>query len=122
VRDYGLLYEKVLRNEDINTKVDVYLGLPHGFWAMAPAGRIHESLERGQEEGLGLVIESIRAGVAYELSSQSSSINALLYLLLPSPIEHRSCLVGLLRREYLTLRVDPVKPLRPLLKIHEISE
>jgi hypothetical protein len=40
VRDYGLLYEKILRNEDINTKVDVYPGLPHGFWAMAPQAEL----------------------------------------------------------------------------------
>jgi hypothetical protein len=36
MRDYGPLYEKVLRNGDINTKVDVYPGLPHGILAMAP--------------------------------------------------------------------------------------
>jgi len=87
------------------------------FLGYGSTGRIHEGLEGGQEEGLELVIESIRADVAYELCSQNISINELLHLLLPSIIEHRPCLVSLLRRGYWTLRVDPIKPLCPLPKI-----
>jgi acetyl esterase/lipase len=37
LRDEALIYEKVLReDEGIKTKVDVYPGLPHGFWSMFP--------------------------------------------------------------------------------------
>lgn len=33
LRDEALVYEKVLREEfGVKTKVDVYPGLPHGFW------------------------------------------------------------------------------------------
>lgn len=43
MRDFGLLYEAVLRREGIKTKVDVYPGLPHGFW----------SVYAGEEKGEG---------------------------------------------------------------------
>ncbi|KAJ4148691.1 hypothetical protein NW765_017558 [Fusarium oxysporum] len=31
LRDDGLIYEKVLRENDVRTKVDIYAGVPHGF-------------------------------------------------------------------------------------------
>jgi len=35
LRDEALIYERVLREEEgIKTKVDVYPGLPHGFWSV----------------------------------------------------------------------------------------
>ncbi|KAF2105031.1 hypothetical protein NA57DRAFT_63239 [Rhizodiscina lignyota] len=37
LRDEGLLYERLLREEyGTKTKLDVYGGLPHGFWSFAP--------------------------------------------------------------------------------------
>jgi acetyl esterase/lipase len=37
LRDEALIYERILREEEgIKTKVDVYPGLPHGFWSMFP--------------------------------------------------------------------------------------
>jgi len=37
MRDDGLLYEKVLREEaGVKTKIEVYPGLPHAYWAMYP--------------------------------------------------------------------------------------
>ena len=37
LRDEALIYERVLReDEGIKTKVDVYPGLPHGFWSTFP--------------------------------------------------------------------------------------
>ncbi|KAF7543144.1 hypothetical protein G7Z17_g10969 [Cylindrodendrum hubeiense] len=36
VRDCGLVLEQVYRDAGIPTKLDVYAGLPHGFWAMFP--------------------------------------------------------------------------------------
>ncbi|KAJ9656308.1 hypothetical protein H2201_008588 [Coniosporium apollinis] len=37
LRDEGLLYERILREEcGIKTKLDVYPGLPHGFWGFFP--------------------------------------------------------------------------------------
>lgn len=47
VRDEGLVYEKVLREEyGILTKLDVYSGLPHAFWQVYPAfGKAKQAYE-----------------------------------------------------------------------------
>lgn len=52
VRDEGLVYEKVLREEcGIKTKMDVYSGLPHAFWQVFPsfekAGQAYEDMVNG---------------------------------------------------------------------------
>ena len=37
LRDEALIYERVLRqDEGIKTKLDMYPGLPHGFWGFFP--------------------------------------------------------------------------------------
>lgn len=37
LRDEALIYERVLREEEgVKTKVNVYPGLPHGFWSIFP--------------------------------------------------------------------------------------
>lgn len=32
-RDYALIYEEILRGEGVQSKIDLFPGLPHGFWA-----------------------------------------------------------------------------------------
>ena len=50
LRDEALIYEKVLREEEgLSTKVDVYPGLPHGFWSVFPT---IESSKRFVEESV----------------------------------------------------------------------
>jgi len=36
LRDEGLLYERLLREQGIPTKLDIYPGVPHGFDALLP--------------------------------------------------------------------------------------
>ncbi|KAF8589586.1 hypothetical protein K439DRAFT_1628592 [Ramaria rubella] len=36
LRDEGILYEKLLRENGVPTKMAIYSGLPHGFWTLAP--------------------------------------------------------------------------------------
>ena len=52
LRDEGFIYERVLReDEGIKTKVDVYPGLPHGFWGfftmLKAAKKYHEDILKG---------------------------------------------------------------------------
>ena len=38
LRDEGLIYERELREEcDVKTRLDMYPGLPHAFWAFFPS-------------------------------------------------------------------------------------
>jgi acetyl esterase/lipase len=56
MRDYGLLYEKVLRNEGMRTKVDFYPGLPHGFWAIAPQAEFTKAWKRDMKMGFSWLL------------------------------------------------------------------
>jgi acetyl esterase/lipase len=50
LRDEALIYEMMLREEEgLKTKVDVYPGLPHGFWSVFPT---IESSKRFIEESV----------------------------------------------------------------------
>ncbi|CZR62791.1 related to Putative sterigmatocystin biosynthesis lipase/esterase STCI [Phialocephala subalpina] len=52
-RDSGLIYEEVLREEcGVKTKVDIFPGLPHGFWAAFPAAGFSKEFRGKSDEGL----------------------------------------------------------------------
>lgn len=35
-RDYALLFDEVLREQGVKTKLDIFPGLIHGFWSFFP--------------------------------------------------------------------------------------
>lgn len=58
-RDVGLLYEQILREENgVKTKVDVFAGLPHGFWAALPHAQFSKEHRDKSEEGLAWLLEN----------------------------------------------------------------
>lgn len=59
MRDEGLLYERVLRDEaGVKTKLDIYPGMTHGFWAIftmhSQAKKYYEDLISGFSWLLGV--------------------------------------------------------------------
>jgi len=57
-RDLGLLYEKILREENgIKTKADVFPGLPHGFWSVFPQSQFAKEHREKSEEGFTWLLE-----------------------------------------------------------------
>lgn len=57
----GLIYEKVLREEGVKTRVDLFPGLPHGFWSMFREAEFAREHAERSEEGFGwLLKEGVR--------------------------------------------------------------
>ncbi|OBS26614.1 hypothetical protein FPOA_00557 [Fusarium poae] len=52
VRDCSIILEQVYKDEGVPTKIDIYPGLPHAFWAMFPELEISQKRERDAAEGL----------------------------------------------------------------------
>ncbi|KAJ6506871.1 Alpha/Beta hydrolase protein [Mycena sanguinolenta] len=61
LRDEGLLYERLLREQGVHTKLDIYPGVPHGFHALWPRMTASKKWE-----------EDIRAGVRWILKQTQS--------------------------------------------------
>ncbi|KAH8777142.1 Alpha/Beta hydrolase protein [Hyaloscypha sp. PMI_1271] len=52
LRDEGLIYEQVLREEGVKTRLDVFPGLPHGFWSWFPKADFSKDFQGKTVEGL----------------------------------------------------------------------
>lgn len=58
LRDDGLIFEKVLREEvGVETKVQVYPGLPHGFWSVFPKMEASRKFVEESVEGVEWLME-----------------------------------------------------------------
>jgi acetyl esterase/lipase len=61
LRDEGLIYEQVLREENgIKTKVDLYPGLPHAFWSFWPEASFSKKLQDDNVKGIKWLLEQSR--------------------------------------------------------------
>ncbi|KAJ7851061.1 Alpha/Beta hydrolase protein [Mycena olivaceomarginata] len=58
LRDEGLLYERLLREQGILTKLDIYPGVPHGFHAMLPGMRAAKKWDADLRQGIKWVFKS----------------------------------------------------------------
>ncbi|TFY78748.1 hypothetical protein EWM64_g5268 [Hericium alpestre] len=52
LRDEGLLYERVLREAGVKTKLYVYPGLPHGFHVVLPQMKAAAKYNADVDEGI----------------------------------------------------------------------
>lgn len=57
LRDEALIYERVLRGEyGIKTKLDVYPGLPHGYWGFFPMLKSSDKFRVDMVQGMGWLL------------------------------------------------------------------
>lgn len=67
-RDEGLVYEKVLREEyGIETRLDLYPGLPHAFWALCPRLKASEKARQDQVDAFGWLLSKTQE---YKVTSE----------------------------------------------------
>jgi acetyl esterase/lipase len=58
LRDEALIYERILReDEGLKTKVDLYPGLPHGFWSVFPMIESSKKFVNESVEGVQWLLE-----------------------------------------------------------------
>ncbi|KAJ6506750.1 Alpha/Beta hydrolase protein [Mycena sanguinolenta] len=58
LRDEGLLYERLLREQGVSTRLDIYPGVPHGFHAFAGKIAATEKWEADLRAGLKWILAS----------------------------------------------------------------
>lgn len=56
-RDFALIYEEVLRGVGVSTKVDIFPGLPHGFWGFFPESNFAAEFWGRSGEGLNWLLD-----------------------------------------------------------------
>lgn len=61
LRDEGLIYERELREEcGVKTRLDMYPGLPHGFWSFFPTLKSCQKLIDDTLKGVEWLLEQGR--------------------------------------------------------------
>ncbi|KAJ3580163.1 hypothetical protein NPX13_g395 [Xylaria arbuscula] len=57
IRDDGLIYERVLRDHGVPTKIEVYPGLPHGFAELLPTLKVSGKYRLDTQEAFGWLLK-----------------------------------------------------------------
>jgi len=52
LRDEGIVFERRLRENGTKTKIDIYSGVPHGFWTVFPTMNLSKKFVQDTVKGV----------------------------------------------------------------------
>lgn len=56
LRDDGIVYDKVLRDNGTKTRLKMYPGVPHSFWSFAPTLELSQKATKDFVDGIGWLL------------------------------------------------------------------
>ena len=74
LRDEGIIYDRMLREAGIKTKLYVYPGLPHGHWGFFPFLKASDKFRKDQVEAFGWLLGSEPRWEGVKTSAEISAV------------------------------------------------
>jgi hypothetical protein len=59
IRDEGIIYNQALSDTGVKTRMDIFAGLPHGFWSTFPEANFAKDYREKSVDGLRWLLHQV---------------------------------------------------------------